>query len=102
MLFMIKLIPVLLSVVVRENHRETAVMIKRWFSKPIRVNITAFFSLLLSKKEKSFARGWRSPDRLLLRPPLITFSMTSSSIVTQMIDILEMYVITRLHIKLTL
>jgi hypothetical protein len=32
-------------------------MVKQRFSKPIRVNITAFFSLLLRKNEKQISRG---------------------------------------------
>jgi hypothetical protein len=38
------------------SSEETVVMVKKRFSKPIRVNINAFFSLLLMKKRKKISR----------------------------------------------
>jgi hypothetical protein len=49
-----------------------AVTVEKRSSTPIRGNITHFYNVFAGKKmEKKFARGWRSPDRLPLGPPLI-------------------------------
>jgi Flp pilus assembly protein TadB len=58
-----------------------AITIKRRFLKRIRGARTPLFSSLPRKKlKKIFTRGWRSPDRLPLDPPLLIATLCSTII----------------------
>ncbi len=57
---------------IQKISKGVAVMVKTEFLRHIRGNVTSFLTFFAEKKMKKKNRqGWRSPDRLLMNPPLI-------------------------------